>query len=863
MPVASGTTAAQAGPGSTSTKQPAQLPTYTANMIRGCACLDMIEASLSGGAGSGPQLLLEQHGGMCRDEISLFLEARTAPILAAVLVVLMNGVLRGLVQRCMPFLKPQSEESRLCLEFWLMFGCELTNTAVLVLFARSTASGKVHSPLAFPVHWYAFEGSQVLTILLVSMLVGHLPALVNAAVWQPLRRYCIVERELHGVLTQAELQRMLEPPELNLQSRYASMLSVFVAVLAYMAAFPALVPLGACALVLAFIAERYLMLRLYAQPKRVAQALNQWAVNIIKVGFVVHCIFAVFIFGDPLGVAGLHWYGPSVLGQRIPASAQSTPYPELAKTWSPQEFISPQQYTKLLEAASVPETSNIALLKAWSLSPSWDSWGLAARTSALATLPALLTLIVLLWQCSWSTRVCLPCRTACKHIEAQDPCSCEAPEESEDARSEGGPAPQEYVTREGRRLPVKQTAAQRRSLERTIECLSPPYAGRFVRRLPPQSIWAPRPPACARACAMTNFVLPCVGACFSAREQRLSLRWKKQKSQRARHSKNRFANRAQDSSSDGEWEDEPEAAASQRQTAQALGIATESQRATVAHFHPATVHLIPMWRPAKGHRLSKAERQRGWQIQKDTARHPAASNRVRVWANKHALQVAQEKGMAHPESRVGDAMRTWETIARYGVHSYRWADNPRLAEAQSILDDAEKHKSLPEAERDVKFEPRLTRSKRLAASACMTCASCVSGVRVCIALLVHLSHQTYIRAMGGDANAQEQQTATEDTDDEEMGASAGSVAKRGVSGVAERLEAAFGDQKQSAPEAALSSSGRQPPPPTNNYEVFLERRRRTSPRNLSKNTVLPRGFHFSTPRSTKVLPSQLRGMLAS
>jgi len=824
------------------------IPEYNAKTLVACTCMDMLRRSASVGLVSGPQELLTTHGTMCGELVTLYLQSRGMVVFAGIALVAVNSILERLMTGLNAFQKHQSRSDARFSLLIKIFLAQFVNTALVVVLVNSTLPFFGGDFSDFTLEWHVQVGAQMMTTLFMNMLGSHAITVLNCLVVQPIRRYFLLAKEKHSQLTPQGLLRQVAPPPFHLESKYASMLSNVGVILLFSAAYPILYVLGLFTMLISFYAEKLLMLKFYKKPQDSDPRQAEFAVKCMRIILFMHAAVGFWVLGAS-GVVQHQWFGPNHVWQT--AGDQSTIDSTGQQQQQQNSGDGNENYQTPSDAAKAQRDSAVAVgqlasaLKEWEVQPAWDGLGLVPRIASIAgTGLGIITLSFLVTLC-WGSPCCMHARYGWQVFEAQDYCACQREEEDspENEKKSASTVISVYETTDGQKLEVKATKEQQEAVFRETSQLIPPFTQSFYRMLPPVHKTLPKPSLPTIVCLKIDFKLPCALVCFTQREIRQARRWARHQLVLARKSSNRFANKLKDSSSDGENVSieatvKPTAALSPS-PAEAAG------RSRQAHFNLGEVQGLPLWRPQKGHKISKGQKAAGWLLIKDKPRHQFAVQRVREWNDAKRLAQAQSKGLARHSARPGTQYTSWELIATYGLHTYDIHANPHYAGFVKLLIEAEQIRARQAggSSTDLVFEPRMTRLDRVKRTLYESTMAYLEALKAYMSGLIAAVRRWYISARGGDPNAAEQAGAVDEDSEDDASHPPGIMAQ-----LSKKL-------KSAAPkdEAAI--------PPNENYEMYLARRNTKQPQ---VQRLIQKGFRrvSKNQASAKVAPALTLGVLA-
>jgi hypothetical protein len=109
------------------------------------------------------------------------------------------------------------------------------------------------------------------------------------------------------VSTQEQLDQRFTPPEWQFPVRVAAVMNTFFTCLMYSSGHPILLAVGAGSFLIAFLVDRWALLRIYRRPPRFDNAMALFSLHAIPYAIFVHLLFSIWVYSDPTVL-----YSPSV-----------------------------------------------------------------------------------------------------------------------------------------------------------------------------------------------------------------------------------------------------------------------------------------------------------------------------------------------------------------------------------------------------------------------------------------------------------------------------------------------------------------------------------------------------------------------
>ncbi|RHZ33717.1 hypothetical protein DYB26_007325 [Aphanomyces astaci] len=302
---------------------------YDASSILLCYCKPKLEAYVKAdGLCNGPWKLWDVEL-PCRAYITAFLTKNGLLIAAAITVILVNTVLRGVFYAFGTFERHSSESNKAAAVVLKLFFAQWINTAVIVLLVNANLGNVpvIQFLLAGKLTdmergWYTSVGAGITLTMLVNVVTPHLGPLLAAYVIFPVKRTF----KQFTTVTTPQMTALFANPDFDISVRYPVVLNTIFVTFMYAGGMPALLPLGAVSCYLNYAIDKLMLMKLYRVRTAYDQALGTLALQLFPWMLLVHLGFSAWAYGvssllqsDLLSVSALAKQATSAL-----ASVQSS-----------------------------------------------------------------------------------------------------------------------------------------------------------------------------------------------------------------------------------------------------------------------------------------------------------------------------------------------------------------------------------------------------------------------------------------------------------------------------------------------------------------------------------------------------------
>jgi len=269
-----------------------------------CFCKGAMEAATAKqGVISGLKSVYKRYKSACGNLAMEYYASYLLLALSALVVVLVNSCLNTVLVKLAIFERHSSVSAQAVSVTWKTALAQFLNTAVLTLIVNAKIDLFSENQFLQAIHlfdglytgfnreWYATIGASLTLTMLINALVPALIPLASAYVFNPLKRWW----KNNSAVSQEQLNQLYEPPVFTLECRYGYLLnSVFVTML-YGAGLPLLYPIAAFHLFLCFAIDKYIIIRLNAQPPAYDSSLADLFIKLMPFAIIFHLAIGCYM----------------------------------------------------------------------------------------------------------------------------------------------------------------------------------------------------------------------------------------------------------------------------------------------------------------------------------------------------------------------------------------------------------------------------------------------------------------------------------------------------------------------------------------------------------------------------------------
>ena len=222
-------------------------------------------------------------------------------------IIFINFILRTIFKRLSRFEKVSNktkEEHNIMIK---VFFAIFINTALIILivnanFSRISALYKIPGTSEiftgkyadFTREWYINIGESIIFTILICVISPHILTFISLYPLAICKRRCCHNR----YKTQTELNSVFAGPQFDLACRNSQVLNLVFTSYLYSSAMPFLNIITMVALFCLYWTDKYLVLRHYKKPPLLSYHLNDAAIKFIPFMIILHCSFAIYMFGS-------------------------------------------------------------------------------------------------------------------------------------------------------------------------------------------------------------------------------------------------------------------------------------------------------------------------------------------------------------------------------------------------------------------------------------------------------------------------------------------------------------------------------------------------------------------------------------
>jgi len=277
-----------------------QCERFQKQTVKGCFCMGvMMDAMLEKGLLAGGQHVYANYGDVCGKFARQYSLAQALLIGAAVLVTVVNVLLKTAIQGMASFehhhsLSQQTKAISTNVAITLF-----VNTALIVMIVNASIDfepinqfglgmGKAED---FDFQWYTNVGSAITMTMVINAITPHLAPLAGYYIIGPLKR-CFASTSS----TQRSLNKKFEGPTFLISTRFPMVLNTLCVTMVFSSALPVLLPIAFLACTFFYHVDKFLLLRFYHTPPCYDAKLASGTVHLLPFVMIVHLAFAVWVY---------------------------------------------------------------------------------------------------------------------------------------------------------------------------------------------------------------------------------------------------------------------------------------------------------------------------------------------------------------------------------------------------------------------------------------------------------------------------------------------------------------------------------------------------------------------------------------
>ncbi|RLN90291.1 hypothetical protein BBJ28_00024844, partial [Nothophytophthora sp. Chile5] len=275
---------------------------YQASHMLYCLCTAKLQESIDTlGLVRGPRQLWQMLP--CRTFLTDYLAKNAFIVVASVVVVVVNLVLKATVLRFASFERHKSESVKASAVALKMFAAQFLNTAIIVLVVNAALSlsnvpvvgelfrGKFTD---FQRDWYPTVGMGITMTMLINAVAPQILLLLQLCVLNPLRR-CLARRHIR---TQAKMDQLYAGPTFDLAVRYPMVLNSVFVTLIFCGGSPVLLFIAALACGAIYWLDKLALIWQYNVKTAYDEALAETVLGLLPWTLVAHLAFSSWMYGN-------------------------------------------------------------------------------------------------------------------------------------------------------------------------------------------------------------------------------------------------------------------------------------------------------------------------------------------------------------------------------------------------------------------------------------------------------------------------------------------------------------------------------------------------------------------------------------
>eukprot|EP00936_MAST-01D_sp_MAST-1D-sp1_P002018 g2018.t1 len=299
---------------------------YDRSDIVACYCKHkMQEAIAEHGLIDGSRDLITRSP-TCKTFATNFLYANGLVYAAAAAVVLVNTVLKTLLLALARFERHPSVSEEASSAATKIFYSMFLNTGIIAIIVNARLPPTISNPIpsSFKLlhgefdsttrKWYSVVGVAVCMTMLLNVFVPHIPLLVASVLKYGKQLYASTRCGMQGFTLQSELDEVYAGPRFEIVTRVPAILNTVFVTLMFCGGVPILLLFAFFAILLTLLIDKLAMLKFYALPPSMDEALAKQAVLLLPWCLLIHLGFSGWMYSDEnLLKSGV--LSPSLLGQ--------------------------------------------------------------------------------------------------------------------------------------------------------------------------------------------------------------------------------------------------------------------------------------------------------------------------------------------------------------------------------------------------------------------------------------------------------------------------------------------------------------------------------------------------------------------
>jgi hypothetical protein len=237
---------------------------------------------------------------MCVAFVESYVSTQMLVIGAAVMVILVNTVLKTVLEALSKFEHHSSVSAEAVAVCSKVFVAQFINTGLIVLlvnmsFANTGLDWLFTGDISgFSHDWYTIVGVALMLNMCINIFAPHAPYLAQWVVIGPLMRTLFAGSKD----TQDAQNRLFNGPEFNIAIRFPLILNTIFTCMFYCGGLPVLLPFAGITFTITFLVDKVLLLRMYKKPPQYDEKLAAFTVQLLPWALLGHLGMSFWMYGN-------------------------------------------------------------------------------------------------------------------------------------------------------------------------------------------------------------------------------------------------------------------------------------------------------------------------------------------------------------------------------------------------------------------------------------------------------------------------------------------------------------------------------------------------------------------------------------
>lgn len=318
---------------------------FVGSSVASCYCIDRFIAALEMHGTNGLSVVQKEEGALCFDLLAAYATAQSLVVGAALLVVVVNAVLKTVLTAITRFERHASLSDATAALSLKIFIAQFINTALIVLLVNAQFDFVQQLGLpngifglfaggfsSFVPRWYAAVGVGICITMLSNIAVPHIATIIAVAL-RPCRRCCTTP------VDDDEATAMYALPVFDPSANYPVMINVVFVTMMYSSGLPVLLPVAAAFMWVTYWLDRCCLFRCMARPAFEGATVAKQIGRLLKWSVLLHLFFAVWMLSDASTLESEPFELAQYLSGSDDAQAALAAIAEQASAWDLVGFV--------------------------------------------------------------------------------------------------------------------------------------------------------------------------------------------------------------------------------------------------------------------------------------------------------------------------------------------------------------------------------------------------------------------------------------------------------------------------------------------------------------------------------------------